>query len=662
MSAEPLLLIVDHLDPAAIPRGGGPVTVLPLGIVPSLYAALLGEVLIREGATVLPVEDVSERALEQLRGLYPAFLDEAVRHRVGGGPSLLSLLEWNGSSAWWLTDTCEKSPLRTPFINRLYALLLVEGVLARRGFRRARLDLADGFLGACLTSGLRERGLAVEETTGRPGPSRGPRRGRRGLSHFWPRFLTMRLAWGVQTLGNRLALAMIGVRRPRRDAAARSVVFSRYPVLYEAADSELARERNLEPVFSALRARGPMWQLVLLSLWPWQLVGRRRSIRRVFERGRIVPALLFSTVGELCSALAGAGGLRRTWRYWRVRGRLSVHFGEWDVTPLWREELDRSFTSFELPTNLVLAGAMRRMMTAHRPSFVLHPCEFQPMERAIWQAASGTATRTVAFQHTTVSSNTLMFFFAKGEIERALAGHDPLDTPLPDYYLTTGDWPLQIMRAAGYPETRSEVVGAVRYNMLRVEAASANEARAALDLPLDRPVVLVAGSSDRDDSLALLEALAGATADGAEPFVLLFKPHYHCPIAADVQRLFGGRSRQGWRLLDVDSDLHAHIRASDAVVVTNSTTGLEAIALGRPPVVFDNRAIVNIGPLVDMKDAALFAHSTAGLAAALKAALDPAVLARLRTAWPDALRRTFHVLDGRADSRLVDFLTARGLL
>ncbi|HMH50516.1 MAG TPA: hypothetical protein VK548_09815 [Candidatus Acidoferrum sp.] len=660
--SEPLLLIVDHLDPAGIPSDRGPVTILPLGIVPSLYVAHLAEALTRASATVLPVEDVSERALEQLRGLYPAFLDEAVRQRIGAGPSLLTLLERDGTSAWWFTDACEKSPLRTPFLNRLYALLLVEGVLARRGFPRARLDLVDGSLAACLVSGLRARGLAVEEMTRRPARGRGLRTRLSGLRHFWLRFVAMRTAWGIQTLGNRLVLAMIGLRRPRPDSAVRSVVFSRYPVLYEAADSEVVRERNLEPVFPALRSRGPMWQVVLLTLWPWRLLRRRRNIRRAFDHGRIVPVLLFATVGELCSALAGADGLRWTWHYRRLRRRLSAHFAEWDVTPLWREELDRSFTGFELPTNLVLAAAMRRLMIAHRPSFVLHPCEFQPMERAIWHAASGTATRTVAFQHTTVSSNTLMFFFAKGEIERALAGHDRLDTPLPDYYLATGDWPLQIMRATGYPETRSEVVGAVRYNMLRVEAAPAREARASLDLPLERRILLVAGSSDRDDSLALLEALAGATADGAGEFVLLFKPHYHCPIAADVQRLFGGRPRHGWRLLGVDSDLHAHIRASDAVVLTNSTTGLEAIALGRPPVVFDNRAIVNIGPLVDMKDAALFAHSAAGLAEALEALLDPAVLARLRAAWPAALRRTFHVLDGRADDRLVGFLTARGLL
>jgi surface carbohydrate biosynthesis protein (TIGR04326 family) len=342
-----------------------------------------------------------------------------------------------------------------------------------------------------------------------------------------------------------------------------------------------------------------------------------------------------------------------------------VSFGRWDVTSLWRVELTRSLTNLELPNDLLLRQAMRRLARMYRPKVVIHPCEFQPMERAIWAGLKGTQTRSVAFQHATVSSNTLMYFFAEEEIETALAGKDPLATPLPDYYLTTGDWPLEIMRAAGFPTARSAVVGAVRYNGLRLEQGSNADKtglRARLGLPIEATLVLVATSSDWEDSLALLDALASAQALLPASFAFLFKCHYHCRVEGEIRRLFSQVDRKRWRIVDVDADLHAHIRASDVVLLTNSTTGLEAMALGCPPVVFDNRAVVNIGPLGDLREAALFAHTPLELAKSLQAALEPTVRARLEAAWPGALSQTFHKLDGQAPARFLAFLEERALL
>jgi surface carbohydrate biosynthesis protein (TIGR04326 family) len=469
---------------------------------------------------------------------------------------------------------------------------------------------------------------------------------------------------GMQVLGNRLALAAMRIRKNSMNQSPAVVVYSRYPVLYAEPFSN-PRERNLGHLFEALHGYGQVWQVVLLNLWPWQMLRHYFEIRDAFSRARIVPLLLLNSIWELLVSFSGLTLLAPFWKYRRLRPELEAHFGDWDVGPAWRSEVDRSLTGLELLTNLSLILAMRRLAQVYHPRVVIHPSEFQPMERAIWAGVKGTETRSVALQHTTVSSNTLMYFFAENEIREAITGKDKFATPLPDYYLTTGDWPLEIMRDAGYPAARSAVVGAVRYNDLRVEAWSDEEKagiRSRLGLPPNGMIVLVTTSSDRPDSMALLESLSEAIAHLPAPITFLFKSHYHCRVETEVEKLFVSLAPEHRRVIDVDADLHSYLRASNAVVVTNSTTGLEAIALGCPPVVFDNCAILNIGPLGDLRDAALFAFTPESLAEAIKEALDPAAVERLRRVWPLALARTFHALDGQALTRFVDFLKAKGLL
>src|SRR5439155_11453018 len=253
-----------------------------------------------------------------------------------------------------------------------------------------------------------------------------------------------------------------------------AVVFSRYPVLYADPFSDRPRERNLVELLPRLRDHGPLWHAVVLSIWPWQLLRRGTGVRAAFVREQIVPLLLFATPGELLAAALALRQVRRVGRCRRATHALDAHFTHWDISQLWRAEVDFSLTNLELPSNLMLRQAMRRLALTHEPRIVIHPCEFQPMERAIWAGLAGTGTRSVAFQHATVSSNALSYFFAKGEIELALSGEDRLASPLPDYYLTTGDWPLEIMRSAGYPSGRSAVVGPVRYNRLLEAVADAD--------------------------------------------------------------------------------------------------------------------------------------------------------------------------------------------
>ncbi len=656
-----MLLIVDHLDERVFSGldQTTAVTVLPLGVMPALYQSRLSESIRRLAVTIFPVAEVADKAMARVRYFYPDFLRDRISQPVGNGPSLLELLSFDEGSQWWFTESAEKSPLRTPFINQLYNLAVIDEALSHGAWDKIRISLSDRVLGECIESGIRRRGVQFEVCLLAHNSL-----SNRVKSSFWFRFFALRMVMGAQAFGNRLVLSMMRARKLLMNNSPDVVVYSRYPVLYAEPFSN-PRERNLGELIESLGCFDQVWQVVLLNLWPWEILQHYFEVRRAFSEAQIVPLLLLSTISDLLMAFSGVSLLGPCWKYRRLRPEVHARFGDWDVGPAWRSELDRSLTGVELLTNLILFRAMRRLAITYHPRVVIHPCEFQPMERAIWSGLQPTETRSVAVQHTTVSSNTLMYFFAKNEIRDALSGENKLATPLPDYYLTTGDRPLEIMRDAGYPESRSAVVGAVRYNELRVEAWSSEEKaslRRKLGLPTTGNIVLVATSSDLSDSMALLESLKEAISHLPAATTFLFKSHYHCRVEIDVARLFVTLAPENRRIIDVDADLHSYLRASNALVVTNSTTGLEAIALGCPPVVFDNCAILNIGPLGDLRDAALFAESPKELAEAIKAALDSGTLDRLRRVWPSALRRTFHALDGKALTRFMNFLKEKHLL
>lgn len=126
------------------------------------------------------------------------------------------------------------------------------------------------------------------------------------------------------------------------------------------------------------------------------------------------------------------------------------------------------------------------------------------------------------------------------------------------------------------------------------ERIAAAEVRARLDLPAGTRLVLLPAQIDWDTNilyhcprfptnLSVIAALRGAlTAEGA---VLVFKPHPEEPRPTDWRAALGelGRLAEGL-------NLHSLIAAADAVVVRNSTAGLEAV-IHRKPVLVLGRAL-----------------------------------------------------------------------
>jgi hypothetical protein len=80
---------------------------------------------------ILQVDELARLAEEDLQSFYPEFMFSFPRNMRMGGLTLLELFRRkDGVNLWWFGETCEKAPLRGPFLDQLFRLALLPSLEA----------------------------------------------------------------------------------------------------------------------------------------------------------------------------------------------------------------------------------------------------------------------------------------------------------------------------------------------------------------------------------------------------------------------------------------------------------------------------------------------------------------------------------------------------
>ena len=163
------------------------------------------------------------------------------------------------------------------------------------------------------------------------------------------------------------------------------------------------------------------------------------------------------------------------------------------VRALWR----KSFYGSRGIGGLIYYYMFRSMFREIRDTHdCVYYCEMQPWEKALNAArrVNPGRFRTIGFQHSSFSKNYFHYFYDKTE----LAGRgDATDLPLPDVMSCNGERAYAMFTGSGYRNVRK--AESVRY--LYLDTALSSDQSRARD---DRPVLLVAGSVNREESLRLI--------------------------------------------------------------------------------------------------------------------------------------------------------------
>ncbi len=539
--------------------------------------------------------ELRDASAELLKQRYGSWLDGWARES-----GLMDIATWEGGlSWWWFGALSERSPQTSWLIHQLHQLLVLRLALRRwRPKRTVWYDPSAAMRRAAARVAAAE-GCALDAVASGPTPRR----------QRIPYLLVLRLFASLRLLAR--ALVARSLDSGAGTETARTIAFTRFPVLWEAGDGawrermyghlpEALEARGLDVAYAAITSGSALaW---LRNAGAWRRVLRRRRIRIVESR---------ATATDLAVAVADAGLWRRYVGWRRDQSARAVAFDGIEVAELVLHAADLNLLDPSLPVNRLIARALPRLLPV-LPSarFVIHPFEFQPMERALAVAVPD-GLPVVGLQTGVFTSGQIGCLLRREELRerhRGRAAGDARLAPAPDLIAAYGRLPYRIFAAALGADAVVEA-GATRYGGLAElarEPPPREEVRHALGLGAPHRYLLLATAALPEEAWPMLRAARAIAAAHSDIF-LLVKFHYHLRLEAELAETLAGVADGRWRIFD--AHLHRLILAADTVITGASSVAYEALALGRPALVYLSPALFHCNPATETPDAFAFWHT-----------------------------------------------------
>lgn len=617
-----------------------------------------------EKLAVAPVSRFSALARQALREFVPSFYAELPLRNIKEGVPLASALFPEDKESWWLTDISEKSIFRGLLISRLYALALTKFVIDEYKPGQIWIELEDVNLSDCISQAF------VTDSEVRIFCKR-TRFGALNwiISFFRPSyerlfffFRCLFFAWGTAAEFFFSRLIMLGLNQQvssEIDAhldRPRLALFSFFPVWWrnpwDSAERKEVFFQDLPRKFAseAITLCHVVWLHMGGNGWLW--------LRNMPKIRNLVREKSFLVLQLSCHWLAGFsllrfGCLAHSRRIFGVPTiKLDGHFYGFQIGLLVHEEIQNSLSNREFFQNLLLRDAVSRL--PHLDGLIFRS-EFQPFERAILMGIDGKIV-TIGYQHSSIGEDYLSHVFVPDQIncQKEFAS---FSIPLPDHLIVTGNYPAEMMWKSGFLRKRVHICGPVRYPELRKITSHDNKIELN-NINLFPPYnLLVPVSLDRTEAEGLALILATALKGCEENFLLCIKGHPandHSSYFAEY--LVGQNPNINCRVLELDGPLYDFIRNARALVMTGSTVGLEALALGIVPIVYVNPHMFSftVSSLSAVKDAVVLVDDPVTMRQALEELMVKGLpFPHVREHRLEAIEAMFHDLQIDAEARFV---------
>lgn len=582
--------------------------------------------------TSVMVTDVCREA----RAAFIRFMAEWPTRPLRGGPSLRERLTVEpGLSLWWLTDCSMKDNENSRVFDRLCQVMLLQRLWARRPYAGAVVCSSDAAFRIACKSAL--------------APAGGPAAMAPSI-HPWHL-----AALAAHQLGRRLVhLAVLWLRfaaRLRRagcDRSAPGAVAFVVPPAWADADGRLMDRVYGEVPTEVVKHPGAE-AVYLCTL--------SDGVRHVWglDTSRLArPVVSLESYVTLSAMLQATFDLRALWRCLvvdRALGQQAVVNGA-NLSALLRRDLWQDLVAGRTLLYRLTARAVERYARMNRPSVMVCAHDLYPFARAVYYGGRRGGVRTAALQHAAISRMKLWHSFDPSELTLGTG------MPLPDQYLFQGTLGERIARESGYPASRCVVVGGPRYDdwAQRLSAIDAGRVRTSLGVGSHERLVLVLSPLHARDEQLLMELVLEAAPELPDAR-FVFKVHPSSVMGARLRSRIQ-RVPDGSRCSVVSTDIRALLVASDVVVTTYSSTGDEAMALGKPVVAVGSPMRCGIASFEEIP-AAPVVYTATGLAQAVRGATDaPDHFAPYRRHWSELVEASFLRLDGRAAARVTTALRA----
>lgn len=268
----------------------------------------------------------------------------------------------------------------------------------------------------------------------------------------------------------------------------------------------------------------------------------------------------------------------------KITGKLTCQEGLPLVKYLW----SNSFIGFSAVRGIIFYLTYQDIFrSVKKINKCLFYCEMQAWEKALIAAKNKISPhiKTISFQHTSVMRNYFFYFYKKNE---TVQNGKAIDFPLPDLLLANGNLMYSLLSESGYS------------NLAQCEAIRQLYLNELIAKPIvkrtDRPILLIAGSFDRNETKSLISMVYMAFPETID-FEIWFKGFPSTPIENIFKELNIDINASGYKIFH--SDISTLLQEATIAIVPSSAVAIEAFALQCKVIVpiFSDTMLMN--PLID---------------------------------------------------------------
>lgn len=608
---------------------------------------------------IIDINPFADSSQEKIRKFIPSFIYEFPRNEIFPDTSLMKFFRvTNKINLWWFMEMSEKGPLRTPFIKRMYYLELIKNTILKEDYQEIWLELEDKELSELIIAN-KNKFPSIKNVSQKTRPSKFLNR-----NLFWMKlfFVTYKLQFDYFV--RRIMIKMMGIDK-RETMPNKSILFFSFFPYFWIKSSKLG---FLENFFRSAPKQISKWAPVHYAVWltfsnPFLICKNRKEIRENFRKLNMISIESYLNLKDFFYVfLFSMQYIDKILKYrLNIQPRIKVSYEGFDITNIVVDELNQSLLSSEIFSSILIERSVENMVSKNKISAIIYRTEFQPHERAIEYGASDRCM-TFAFQHQAIGRNHLQYFFAKNEIAQYYSAKNDLDNlPLPDKILVTGEYPFEVLKNAGFHEKDIGICGPVRYAGL-VEYKKSGKTKSGIRKKYgyndNQHIFLVASPSLKEEMLNLILSLVHALKEEGDNFIFLFKSHPVYKFDKEIIDIINEfYPKMNYSFLTDDVNLNDYLALSDALILTGTTVGIEAICLGTIPILFENNSTFSVNPLLEIKNSYLSVNNSQELKEALFSVINNDVkILELKKHWPEAIKKLFYNIDEDPNVKFSSFI------
>ena len=560
------------------------------------------------------------------------WLKEVPNRPAKDGKSLKQLLEFQGTSLWWFGESIGRyTTLREAFTRVEAVMHFIEKHHPSHVYISGG-KFVTGLCAVAVCDSLKIPRTELGRVTG----------GTPGMNPT-----TARYAKKARSLA-RFLLCRIHRKKfkPTGQASAPLLLMSYYHSLKpdpEAKSLGALKDVILHPIINALEVESkPARTMYIDSSYPFGMA----SIKQL--RAPAFPMDLYYKPFNRSSSKQ-TRELKKLWKSLKGSPKFqnSLAYGQINMWPLLKDHFAFLFLK-QYPEAVECLDTMDRMLLSERPKALILSDEVGFYGRILVTACRKFNIKTLGIQHGAIDENHIEYIHAdEGPV---------LPCPIPDVTAVWGEKDKRLIVESGlYSDANVKVTGSPRYDYL-AEAGkiySKDRIHKHFNTTGEKLVSVTTQPfhifSEREQ---WLRAVASASKQLGNAFFVV-KPHpaENPAMHEEICKKYGGANIA----VSTDVDTNELIYASDMMITSHSTTGLESLILGTPLMTLNLTGMADPMPYAS-SGAAVGVYNEEDIAPAIKSMLDGKFPPRMDECIKQYIREYAYMVDGKASKRVVSII------